>query len=354
MKIRKLHIDHFKIFQNFDLDLTHHDQAQPLIVIAGINGSGKTTLLKEVIYNLSPNNPVYKVNKRNTVLVKDGSIEIEYNEQGKIKTRLINANNMFFSEAVIFYQPGFFDKKSFKRIIVEFIDHFIYEKDKKSSEAYRITQELLISIFQNFDLQIEFQGLDQQRNVLFRNALSEKIKIEDLSSGEQELISRVFCLYLANIQDSVILIDEPESSLHPNWQNRIAAIYQDFAEKNNNQIILATHSPHIVASVRKEQIRVLVKENNTVRAIENFTGSYGWRVDKVLLEIFRVSGLRTTFIEEKLAQLRQRIFTDQYDSDEFKNAQTELEKILGYDDIDMALIRMEIAKRKKGNHAAHR
>jgi predicted ATP-binding protein involved in virulence len=49
MKLRKIHIDNYKLFNNFDLDLTHNGKSQNLIVIAGINGSGKTTLLKEVI-----------------------------------------------------------------------------------------------------------------------------------------------------------------------------------------------------------------------------------------------------------------------------------------------------------------
>jgi predicted ATP-binding protein involved in virulence len=51
MKIRSVHIDNYKIFQNFDIDFTHNGKAQNLIVIAGINGCGKTTLMREVLYN---------------------------------------------------------------------------------------------------------------------------------------------------------------------------------------------------------------------------------------------------------------------------------------------------------------
>ncbi len=272
MKIRKLHIDNYKLFQNFTLDFATNGKTQNLIVICGINGSGKTTLFKDFIYH------VFK----NRVIFKGSYIEIEYEENEKsnnfrIDTDSLQSNSVLIPKFknVIFHEAGVSDKKNAKEIIAQFIDSLIYEKDKKSSEAYQITQDILNSVFRHFDLQIEFKGLDRKREVLFKNNITEKIKIEDLSGGEQELIIRIFSIYLAEIRDCIILIDEPESSLHPNWQNRIAQLYQDIADKNNNQVILATHSPHIVGSVRKEQIRVLVKDDSSVKVTNNFNDSYG-------------------------------------------------------------------------------
>ncbi len=354
MKLRKIHIDNYKIFQNFDLDLTHNGKSQNLIVIAGINGSGKTTLFKEVIYHTL---------KYKTIL-KKSYIELEYEDNGNNKLFVIDTqslqpdfpeekeyrDNVLFPKFknIFFYKAGLSaDNKNAKDIIVKYIDTLIYEKDKKSSEAYSTAQEILNSIFNDFELQIEFKGIDRNREIRFKNFKSDNIKIEELSNGEQELITKAFSIYLADIKDSIILIDEPESSLHPNWQSRIVQIYQTIAEKNNNQIILATHSPHIAASVHKEQIRVIVKENGNLRVISNFNGSYGWKVDRILLEIFRINGLRTPIIENKLSELREMIFLNKYETDEFKNLKGELEKIIGFDDMDLALIRMEIARRKK-------
>jgi len=45
-------------------------------------------------------------------------------------------------------------------------------------------------------------------------------------------------------------------------------LYEVFAERNNNQIILATHSPHIIASARSESVKVLKIENGFVEVIE--------------------------------------------------------------------------------------
>jgi predicted ATP-dependent endonuclease of OLD family len=39
------------------------------------------------------------------------------------------------------------------------------------------------------------------------------------------LLTKVLYLYLSEIKNQVILIDEPEMSLHPNWQNSILELY---------------------------------------------------------------------------------------------------------------------------------
>ncbi len=353
MKIKQIYIKNHKIFKNFVLDLTHNGKALNLIVIAGINGSGKTTLFQDFIYH----------SFKNEVMLKESYIEVEYIEKKQHKIFKIDNDSLSVNtfkdiryttdnlyqkfKNVVYYEAGFSDRQSAKNIIIQFIDKLIYEEDNKSSEAYLITRKILNSIFKDFDLQIEFKGVDRNREPLFRNDVSEKIKIEELSDGEQELITKAFSIYLADIKDSIILIDEPESSLHPKWQARIVQIYQKIADKNNNQIIFATHSPHIVASVRKEQIRILVKEDNVIRVIDQFNGAYGWKVDRVLLEIFRTDGLRTPEIEKKLSALKTIIFNDKYETDTFKNLQSELEISIGFDDSDLALIRMEVAKRRK-------
>jgi len=352
MKLRKIHIDDYKLFNNFDMDLTDNGKSQNLIVIAGINGSGKTTLLKEVIYQTLLNKSIQKGNsieietndkKDHIVVINSQSLQLSTQEQ-------VNEENELFSQLdrIYYYEAGLpEDKQHVKNVIVKYIDSLIYEKDKKSSEAYKLAQEVLDSVFIGFDMQIEFKGVDRNKEVLFKNAKSETIKIEELSNGEKELITKAFAIYLSEITDSIILIDEPESSLHPIWQFRITQLYQKIADKYNNQIILSTHSPHIVSAVQKEQIRLLIKENNHLSVISNFNRSYGVKVDQILLEIFRTNGLRIPEVENKLIQLREMVSSNQYDTDKCNALKQELENTIGFDDIDLALIRLEIAKRKK-------
>ena len=70
-----------------------------------------------------------------------------------------------------------------------------------------------------------------------KNAISS----DKLSSGEKQMLS--FLCYNAFSQDTVIFIDEPELSLHVDWQRRLFPILLE--QGQNNQFFVATHSPFI-------------------------------------------------------------------------------------------------------------
>jgi len=353
MKLRKISITNYKIFKDFELDLTNNGITQNLIVIAGINGSGKTTLLRDIIFEFFAN---HRINGDVNITFESfnnnaNKIEILSFDRTSLQDNEINKHGYIDLKfpKTYYFKAGEINQKKSKDIILEFIDKLIYQKDKKSSEAYEVVQKILQDLFSDFDMQVKFSGIGQDRDVYFQNNDQNQIKIEELSSGEQELITKCFSLYLAEIKNSIILVDEPEGSMHPNWQNRIINIYQKIANENNNQIFLATHSPHIVSSVNKEQIRVFIKEDNKIRAIHDFSGSYGWRIDKILLEIFRITTLRTPVIQKEISILKQQILNNDFDNNEFTNKLSYLEKILGFDDIDLTMLRFEKKIREKQN-----
>ncbi|MBD8120340.1 AAA family ATPase [Pseudomonas lutea] len=79
------------------------------------------------------------------------------------------------------------------------------------------------------------------------------VRIEDASSGELTLIaSQIFILM--NIQEnSLVLIDEPENSLHPQWQKDYVNQLGDLIGRYSPQVMIATHSPLIVSGVRNSE-----------------------------------------------------------------------------------------------------
>ena len=94
---------------------------------------------------------------------------------------------------------------------------------------------------------------------LFSNSKGETFDINRLSSGEKQLFLRVLTLKMINAENSIILIDEPEISLHPKWQQKILKVYEKIGK--NNQIIIATHSPFILSGVEEENILLFIKNN---------------------------------------------------------------------------------------------
>ncbi|MEM7532235.1 MAG: AAA family ATPase, partial [Chloroflexota bacterium] len=222
MKVRKLHIKDYKIFHDFEIDFTNNEQTQNLIVIAGINGSGKTTLL-EFLHNFLLTGDT----------IGDGWIELQNDETDPPSIVRDDGKGSPFLEIgklSYIFGTGTDEVTKAKDKITSFVDKLIYEHDKKSSEAYTETQKRLESIFYDFDLQIQFKQLDRNKEVYFTDSFGNELTISELSSGQQQLITKAFSLYLADfMKNSFILIDEPESSLHPTWQTRIASIYQNFA-----------------------------------------------------------------------------------------------------------------------------
>ncbi len=83
--------------------------------------------------------------------------------------------------------------------------------------------------------------------IQFKDRSGKIIDISQLSSGEKQVIYR-FGFILKNLdtlKKSVILIDEPEISLHPLWQMNFMKILTNLFKNTDTQIIIATHSPYI-------------------------------------------------------------------------------------------------------------
>lgn len=76
------------------------------------------------------------------------------------------------------------------------------------------------------------------------------IRSDKLSSGEKQMLS--FLCYNIFTPNSCIFIDEPELSLHPDWQRML--IPRLLEQGNHNQYFLATHSPCIYAVYPDKEI----------------------------------------------------------------------------------------------------
>jgi predicted ATPase len=77
-----------------------------------------------------------------------------------------------------------------------------------------------------------------------------------LSDGTLKLLCLIAILKSPN-PPPLICIDEPELGLHPDWIKLVAELLQDAAIRT--QVIVATHSPHIVAKLDPEQVIVTEK-----------------------------------------------------------------------------------------------
>lgn len=118
---------------------------------------------------------------------------------------------------------------------------------------------------------------------------SENFPLIELSTGEISLLLRLFNIADQIKPNSIVLIDEPELHLHPNWCiNYISKLKQLF-NKYDSHFIIATHSPLLVANLNKEDIVVLKKINNVIINSNIDTGTFGVNIDTVLEQVFGVT-----------------------------------------------------------------
>jgi ABC-type lipoprotein export system ATPase subunit len=132
-----------------------------------------------------------------------------------------------------------------KRIILELylelLDNIIQSLKKYDSKFF-LFQILLQKEFLHKEVVITNQGLE----LFYDHDTSSEIAPLKLSSGEQHIFIIIFTLIFKSKTNSLVLIDEPELSLHIHWQRKFLRILQKIISENPIDILIATHSPDIV------------------------------------------------------------------------------------------------------------
>ena len=72
------------------------------------------------------------------------------------------------------------------------------------------------------------------------------LDLEKLSSGEQHELVLLYDLLFGVARDSLIMIDEPELSLHVAWQENLLSDLYEMARLSDFRVLLATHSPQVI------------------------------------------------------------------------------------------------------------
>lgn len=102
------------------------------------------------------------------------------------------------------------------------------------------------------------QLIDRQRNI--------RIQVNDLSTGEKVLMSLALSIYSTEEETArpdVLLIDEPDAPLHPEYSNYlIQAIKESIVDKSGVRVVITTHSPTTVAMAPEESIYQMSREQS--------------------------------------------------------------------------------------------
>jgi predicted ATP-binding protein involved in virulence len=92
--------------------------------------------------------------------------------------------------------------------------------------------------------------IDHEKGFVIEGNDQQKLPLDSLSSGEQHEIVLTYDLLFKITPNSLVLIDEPELSLHISWQQYFLPDLLEIVKIANFDVIIATHSPFIIGSRR--------------------------------------------------------------------------------------------------------
>jgi predicted ATP-dependent endonuclease of OLD family len=82
------------------------------------------------------------------------------------------------------------------------------------------------------------------RHLLFEAEDGKLVDMDSFSSGEKQLLVIMLTVLVENREHYALLMDEPEISLHIEWQQQLIGLIRKL--NPNAQIILSTHSPALI------------------------------------------------------------------------------------------------------------
>lgn len=138
-------------------------------------------------------------------------------------------------------------------------------------------------------------------NVKKRNVKG-KIKFKELSEGEQQLLTVIGLLKFTRDEESLVLLDEPDTHLNPLWKWKYLEYLKSvISDKDSTQIILNTHDPLVIGSLVKEQVRIFSETNGVVSALPPDVDPKGLGVAGILTsELFKMPTTLDSETQKKL------------------------------------------------------
>ncbi len=167
------------------------------------------------------------------------------------------------------------------------------------------------------------------------------LSMHEMSEGEKQLLTVLGLLKFTKDDESLVLLDEPDTHLNPHWKWK----YLEYLDKvvkrpDNTQIIFCTHDPLIIGGMDKKQVRIFVgdSESGKTYAHEPAISPKEMSVEKILTsELFGLPSIMNKELEDILNEkryLQAKMGTEDISEEEIKRYEvlkTYLDKIGIYD-----------------------
>ena len=228
----------------------------------------------------------------------------------------------------------------------------INKKDEHDKGQNRLQYELYgLNMVQ--DLFGGYYELTPSQVVLFLNTLlcddildsiditwDPTFSIDNLSEGEKQMILSIGLSLVLNQSNLLFLLDEPDVSLHPKWQ-------QDFITNftaglnEESMAVITTHSPSLASDLSGKNLTLIRKGRVVTKSFKY----YGKKIDDILYDYFGLESTRNKDVSRRIEKLWNMIQANTYNSNEFITLKEELSKIIGNDDSEIMAMNRDILRK---------
>ena len=205
----------------------------------------------------------------------------------------------------------YFDKirndKDKLEIICEFYNRVQHDDDIKKNHwciEYDVFEDIIerdadaIALLTALDL-ISFPTLLVEKN--------QQYDFADSSSGETHLLCQMIGIMSVIKRGGLILVDEPETSSHPNWQIQYMSWLREiFKSYSSCHFIVSTHSHFILSDLKPDSSTIIALERDTKGRLINIgeeLNTFCWSTDDILYRVFHVRNTRNRAFEDDIMKL---------------------------------------------------
>lgn len=169
--------------------------------------------------------------------------------------------------------------------------------DPKEIDDFQVLAESFNDL--PFDWGIECISLTDNIYRLILKKEGQEFRVDQLSSGEKEIMNFLFGILALNIENGIVVIDEPELHLHPRWQSLLISLFNRLSAETGDQFIISTHSPSFIdSSTIKSVKRVYTDTDGTSRTIKVDPGEFDSERD--LIDIVKAHNNEKIFFADKI------------------------------------------------------
>jgi len=223
-------------------------------ILSGVNGVGKSTILNRVIRQLLSISKLERdlAGVKLTFYPAD-STSVDFNVVRSFDRPVLSGemlNNMTDHQlqteldfTLYQLQRDYLDWQV--NLSNRMVELFTNQDPEAQEKAHRIAnekthfQDIVDDLFRETGKKIR-----RDKNEIYFDSLGEIIEPYKLSSGEKQMLIILLSVLTQNHQPYVLFMDEPEVSLHIEWQQRLIGLVRDL--NPHAQIILTTHSPAVI------------------------------------------------------------------------------------------------------------